>query len=213
MHETSNAPRSAHILGFRSAIVLAFVSIVFSLLMGVDMLTGTFSYTSFPTAHRLILPMFFSFCIPFALLILTACVHVGTSRERSIFSLISTAFASASVAVDATVFYTQLTVVLPHQTAGVSAFVFAPGSFQYATEFFGCTLISVSALFLSFVFTWNGIEGWAKFFLLATGILALPIALSVSFPVLWFTVVPLWAITLPGAALMLAVYFSKQIRS
>ena len=200
-------------LGRFSSIITAFFVVVSSLLIGIDMFTERFISGTFSSPSHLIPQMAFAFFIPFSFLIVTACIHVISPDERKVFSIISIALASAAIAVDSTVFYTQLVVVLPQTLSSgtmISPFAFLPGSFQYATEFFGCMLLSFSALALSFVFQSTKLEGRIKALLFITGILSIPLALSVSIPWFWFNVAPLWGISFPGAMFLLAVYFQKK---
>ncbi len=151
-------------------------------------------------------------------LVVATSIHFSTAPEKQIWSFLGVAFAAVYTAVDSTVFYTQLTAVLPSMASGETALmsphVFNPGTFQWATEFWGCSLLSVSACFLFPVFASTGPERWLRWSLMVTGATALPIALSVTFPWLWRNVVPpIWGVSLPLACALLTIHFLRKLRS
>ena len=71
--------------------------------------------------------------------------------------------------------------------------------------------MSLSTLFASFVFRGPGLQATVRRFLIANGLILPFIALQTFYhPLIWGA--SLWAVTLPGASISLAVLFSRGLR-
>jgi hypothetical protein len=85
-------------------------------------------------------------------------------------------------------------------------------SFTYSVDLLGYSFMSLSTLFAAFVFTGPGVEKTARWFLIAKGVIVPFIALQTFYhPMIW--VASLWAVTLPGSTLALAVLFRRKLQA
>jgi hypothetical protein len=113
-------------------------------------------------------------------------------------------------------YYVQLTLVAPHLYRGdvsdsVRPFLFNVfDSFVYSVDLLGYSFMSISTLFGAFVFTGPRLEKTIRWFLIANGLIMPFIALQTYYhPLIWGA--SLWAVTLPGATISLAVLFRRKI--
>jgi hypothetical protein len=114
-------------------------------------------------------------------------------------------------------YFVQLTLVAPALYRGevsesIRPFLFNVfNSFTYSVDLLGYSFMSISTLFAAFIFTGPGLQKTVRWFLLANGLIMPFIALQTFYhPLIWGA--SLWAVTLPGSAISLAVLFKRQLR-
>jgi hypothetical protein len=148
-----------------------------------------------------------------AFLVLIVCVHELAAPERRIWSRVAIAFATAYATLISLTYYVLLTLVAPRiasgNIAGIEPFLFTPfNSFLYSVDILGYTFMSVATLFAARVFTGDGLERRARFFLTANGLLIPFLALQIYYHwLIW--IAALWAVTFPGATWTLALMFRR----
>lgn len=149
-----------------------------------------------------------------AFLILMVCVYYFTPKEKKLYSLIGMAFAVAYAVLVSLNYYVQLTVVAPRllqgDTSDVSVFLFTPyDTFPYAMDLLGYSYMSLATFSSAFVFSKNGLEKAIKWFMIANGLI-LPFLVFQTYihPLIWLA--SLWAITFPGSAILLAIFFRRK---
>jgi hypothetical protein len=151
-----------------------------------------------------------------AFLVLVVAVHQLAAPDRRVFSHAAVAFATAYAVLISINYYVQLAWVAPRlaagRTQGIEPFLFTPfDSFLYAVDILGYSFMSVSTLFVSRVFTGDGLERVVRRFLTANGLLLPFIALQMYVHgLIW--IAALWAVTFPGATWSLAVFFRRGRR-
>jgi len=114
-------------------------------------------------------------------------------------------------------YFVQLTLVAPALYRGdvsdsVRPFLFNVfNSFTYSVDLLGYSFMSLSTLFAAFVFMGPGLQKTVRWFLIANGLIVPCIALQTFYhPLIWGA--SLWAVTMPGASISLAVFFGKKLR-
>ncbi len=148
----------------------------------------------------------------FALMIL--CTHYYAPEEKKVWSHAGIIFATVYTVMVSINYYVQLTLVVPHMLRGdiesIRVFLFTPfDSFIYSVDVLGYSFMSLSTLFTAFIFSKNGLEGTARRFLIANGLLIPFLALQIYYhPLIWPA--SLWAITFPGATITLARIFRNK---
>jgi len=140
-------------------------------------------------------------------------IHQASPTDRKVWSLAALSFGIAYVVLISMTYFVQLTLVAPRiargTTSGIEMFLFVPfDSFLYAVDILGYSFMSVATLFAAMAFSRGGLEGVARAFLLANGLLLPFLALQMYFHALIW-VASLWAVTFPGATLALAVLFHR----
>jgi hypothetical protein len=150
-------------------------------------------------------------------LLLILCVRELASEERRIFGHAAVAFAIAYTVLICINYYVQLTLVAPRlaagRTEGIEPFLFIPfDSFLYSVDILGYSFMSVATLFAARVFTGDGLERAARWFLTLNGLLLPFLALQIYFHwMIW--IAALWAITFPASTWILAVIFGRASTS
>ena len=150
----------------------------------------------------------------FALMIL--CAHYYAPVDKKVWSHAGVMFAVVYAVMVSINYYVQLTLVVPHMMRGeiesIRAFLFTPfDSFIYSVDVLGYSFMSLSTLFTAFVFSKQGLEKTARFFLIANGLLIPFLLLQIYYhPLIWPA--SLWAITFPGATITLAKIFKKTYK-
>ncbi|MCE5219289.1 hypothetical protein LLH03_19910, partial [bacterium] len=138
-----------------------------------------------------------------AFLMLAVSIHQVAPPDRKVWSHAAVAFATAYAVLISVTYYVQLTLVAPRlasgRVAGLEPFLFVPfDSFLYSVDMLGYSFMSVATLFAALVFTGNGIERVARWFLTANGLLLPFLALQIYFHwMIW--IAALWAVTFPGS--------------
>jgi hypothetical protein len=144
-------------------------------------------------------------------------VHRQAPAERKIWSQTALVFAIMYGTLICMNYFVQLTLVAPalyraDVSESVRPFLFNVfNSFTYSVDLLGYSFMSLSTLFAAFVFMGAGLEKTVRWFLFANGLIMPCIALQTFYhPLIWGA--SLWAVTLPGATLSLAVLFRRKLR-
>ena len=146
-------------------------------------------------------------------LVLVVSIHQASPPDRKIWSHAAVVFATAYAVLISINYFVQLTWVGPRLAAGriqgMEPFLFVPfDSFLYAVDILGYSFMSVATLFAALVFSGKGPERFARWFLIANGLLLPFIALQMY--VHWLIwIAALWAVTFPGSTWSLAILFRR----
>jgi hypothetical protein len=164
-----------------------------------------------------------SLFLALAFVTLLVAVREHTPVERRIWASIAVPFATIYAALNATVYFVQLTLVIPHQLAGtlgdLAPFVLQSGRYLFAADVFGYTLMSLAAACTAPVFAGarSRVERWIFWLLLANAPLAgiapglmMFTSQGTSLMVLWAA---LWTLLIPVPAILLAVLFRREARA
>jgi hypothetical protein len=152
-----------------------------------------------------------------AFLVLLVSIHQIAPPDRKIWSHAAVAFGTVYAVLISMNYFVQLTLVGPRmargELEGIEMFVFVPfDSFLYAVDILGYSFMSVATLFAAMVFNRQGLEGVARLFLIANGLLLPFVALQMYYrPLIW--IAALWAVTFPGATWTLALLFRRAATS
>ena len=210
------AQRSTNAVGFWSAALATFFSVAYVVAQLAEWL-GLFGSRGGPSSSStplgLIVLLTPSLFLGSSFLLLMVSVHYVAPVDRKIWSHAALAFATAYAVLISTVYFVQLTLVMPRiargQTAGIEPFLFVPfDSFLYAVDILGYSFMSVATLLAARVFPGDGLHRTVRWFLTANGLLLPFIALQMyAHSLIW--VASLWAVTFPGATLALALLFRR----
>jgi hypothetical protein len=169
------------------------------------------------TWYGLVILLVPSLFLGISFVVLMSTVHRQSPTERKIWSQIALTFAIMYGTLICMNYFIQLTLVAPalyrgHVPAHVQPFLFHVfNSFIYSVDLLGYSFMSLSTLFAAFVFTGLGVERTTRWFMIANGALVPFIALQTYYhPLIW--VAALWAVTLPGSTISLAVLFRRRLR-
>ncbi|MDQ8164468.1 MAG: hypothetical protein P3A28_01750 [Gemmatimonadota bacterium] len=149
-----------------------------------------------------------------AFLILVVCVNQLATPDRKIWTQTAVAFATAYAVLVSLNYYVLLTLVAPRlatgRVAGIEPFLFTPfDSFLYSVDILGYTFMSVATLLAARIFTGDGLERRARFFLTANGLLIPFLAFQIYFHrLIW--IAALWAVTFPVSTWTLALIFRRM---
>lgn len=211
---------TAHRIGLWSAVLAAICSIAYDIgqiaeWFGVMGSGGGPEHDS--TWYGLVILLIPSLFLGISFVVLMGCVHHLAPRERRIWSQTGLTFAIMYATLICMNYFVQLTLVAPGLYRGsiadhVRPFLFHVfNSFTYSVDLLGYSFMSLSTLFAAFVFTGPGVERTARRFMIANGVILPFIALQTFYhPMIW--VASLWAITLPGSTIALAVLFRRKLR-
>ena len=148
-----------------------------------------------------------------AFVVLMVSVHHAAAPERRVWAHAAVAFAGMYAVLTGTVYYVQLTFVMPHMLggdmAGMEGWVFEPfDSYFYSVDILGYSFMSLATLFAAGVFTGDGLQRTARRFLVANGLLIPFLVFQIQVhSLIW--VAALWAVTFPGATITLARLFAR----
>jgi hypothetical protein len=205
---------SARAVGFWSAVLATFFSVVYDLgqiaewMGGLGTRGGPESASTPLGLAVLLTPSFF---LGSAFLVLIVSIHQLAPPERRIWSHAAIAFATLYAVLVSTVYFVQLTLVAPRlargRMEGIEVLRFVPfDSYLYAVDILGYSFMSASTLFAARVFTGDGLERVVRWFLTANGLLLPFLALQMYYPpLIWGGA--LWAVTFPGSTWALIVLF------
>lgn len=149
-----------------------------------------------------------------AFLLLLVSLHQIAPVEKKIWSLAGVAFGIAYLVLISMNYFVQLTLVAPRmargEVQGIEMFLFVPfDSFLYAVDILGYSFMSVATLCAALIFERKGIEGVARFFLFANGLLIPFLVFQMYFhSLIW--IASLWAVTFPASTWTLAVLFRRS---
>lgn len=148
-----------------------------------------------------------------AFVVLLAAVHQAAPAEKRVWSQAALAFGTVYAVLISLTYFVQLTLVGPRisqgRTDGIEMFLFVPfDSFLYSVDLLGYSFMSVATLFAAPVFEKHGLEGTARRFLIANGLLLPFLVGQLYFNVLIWPAAA-WAVTFPGATWALALVFRR----
>lgn len=146
-------------------------------------------------------------------LVLLVGIHQAAPAEKKIWSQTALAFGTAYAVLISMTYFVQLTFVAPRiaegRIAGLEPFLFVPfDSFLYSVDLLGYSFMSLATLFAAPVFERGGVEGRARGFLLANGLLV-PFLVGQLYVDALIWPATAWAITFPGATWTLAAVFRR----
>jgi hypothetical protein len=207
-------------LGFWSAVLAS----VFSLAYVIGQLAEWFGLMGSgggpendSTWYGLVVLLVPSLFLGISFVIMMVSVHRQAPTDRRIWSQTGLTFAIMYGTLICMNYFVQLTLVAPALYRGevsesVRPFLFNVfNSFTYSVDLLGYSFMSLSTLFAAFVFMGPGLEKTARWFLLANGLIMPFIALQTFYhPLIWGA--SLWAVTLPGATISLAVLFRRRLQ-
>lgn len=169
------------------------------------------------TWYGLVVLLVPSLLLGISFVVLMGAVHCSAPMDRRIWSQTGLTFAIMYGTLICMNYFVQLTLVAPalyrgDVTESVRPFLFHVfNSFTYSVDLLGYSFMSLSTLFAAFVFTGAGLEKTARWFLIANGLILPFIALQTFYhPLIWGA--SLWAVTLPGSTITLAVLFRRKLR-
>jgi hypothetical protein len=212
----TSSSASAKAIGFWSAVLATVFSVSYvvgQLAEWLGLLGSAGGPSSGSTPIGLIILLTPSLFLGSSFLLLTVSIHYIAAAHRRIWSHAAMAFATAYAVLISTVYFVQLTLVVPRttrgQTEGIEPFLFVPfDSFLYAVDILGYSFMSVATLLAARVFVGNGLNRIVRWFLTANGLLLPFIALQMYVHALIW-VAALWAVTFPGSTCALAVLFRR----
>lgn len=169
------------------------------------------------TWYGLVILLVPSLFLGISFVVLMGSLHRVAPSESKIWSQTGLTFAIMYGTLICMNYFVELTLVAPALYRGnvpdhVRPFLFHVfNSFVYSVDLLGYTFMSLSTLFSAFVFTGPGVEKTARWFMVANGVILPFIALQTFYhPMIW--VASLWAVTLPGSTISLAVFFRRKLR-
>jgi len=151
-----------------------------------------------------------SIVLAWSYMVLMACVFDVAPQERKVWVTIGFGFAVMYSVINSIVYFTELTVVIPHilrnEAQSVSVLLFQPGMFLFAINGLAYGLMSMSALFASPVFTRPGLETRVRWAMIAHGVIGPFIVGAVLWAPLTY-IGALWIVTFPAMGVLLAIFF------
>ena len=169
------------------------------------------------TWYGLVVLLVPSLFLGISFVVMMVSVHCQAPTDRRIWSQTGLTFAIMYGTLICMNYFVQLTLVAPALYRGdvgdsVRPFLFNVfNSFTYSVDLLGYSFMSLSTLFAAFVFMGPGLEKTARWFLIANGLIMPFIALQTFYhPLIWGA--SLWAVTLPGATISLAMLFRRRLQ-
>lgn len=153
-----------------------------------------------------------SIVLAWSYMVLMACVFDVAPPERKIWATIGFGFALMYSVINSIVYFTELTVVIPHilrnEAQSVSVLLFEPGIFLFAVNGLAYGFMSMAALFAAQVFSQPGPETRIRLAMLAHGVIGPFIVGAVLWSPLQY-IGALWIVTFPVMGILLAVFFRR----
>jgi len=214
-------------IGFWSAVIITFFNVASSFLMipswflnpitpwhGIEAYASTFDFFQ-------IASMIPGFLVVIPFLPMMAAIHYSSPPERRILSILGIAFAGISVAMLGFQYYSQFTVVrynlISGEHQGLGLFVLGnPYSFFWPLEVLGYGFMSLSTLFVGFVFSIGVLERWIRGLFITNGvigiagILAYPLGIST---MAFLSGLALWTFVFPASTILLAINFKRKMKT
>jgi len=197
-------------IGFWSALsttLFALIYIIPQLIIGIDM------PESKNDLFWILTPSMF---LAFSFLIMMVSVHFYASEEKRIWSQIGMLLAVAYFVFVNIVYFTILTVTMPHTLNGDSASVeilrYVPKSFMTGIDALGYTSMSLATLFAAPVFFGTRLKKWIRIFFISNGIIA-PIILSTQIYPLMAYAGATWILTMPLSSILFMVLCYSELKS
>lgn len=146
-------------------------------------------------------------------LVLLASIHQAAPLEKKVWSQAALAFGTLYAVLISMTYFVQLTLVGPRiaegRTEGIEMLLFVPfDSFLYSVDLLGYSFMSAATLFAAPIFERKGLEGVARWFLIANGLL-IPFLVGQLYVNALIWPAAAWAITFPGAMWALALVFRR----
>lgn len=212
-------PKNVYQLGFWSSVVAAACSVAYDIGQIAEWF-GIMGSGGGPendsTWYGLVVLLVPSLFLGISFVMVMGSVHRQADMERKIWSQTALTFAIMYGTLICMNYFVQLTLVAPALYRGavsdhIRPFLFNVfNSFTYSVDLLGYSFMSLSTFFAAFIFTGSGLEKAVRWFLLANGLIMPFIALQTFYhPLIWGA--SLWAFTLPGATISLAVLFRRKI--
>jgi hypothetical protein len=209
---------TAMALGFWSAIACTVLSLTYVIAQVVEWLgwlgsAGGPSSRSTPIGLAILLAPSLLLAPTFLILMIATCSTAPA--DRKVFGLAAIAFATVYTTLVSTVYFAQLTWVMPRlltgRTEGLGPFLFEPfDSFLYAVDILGYSFMSLATVMGALALPVIPVTRAARRFLLANGAVLPFLVLQMSVhELIW--IASLWAITFPGATWTLARLFRKDV--
>jgi hypothetical protein len=150
-----------------------------------------------------------------AFLALIVSVHSSLPEEMRVWTRLAAAFAAVYVPLTTSAYVVELAVVEPLVMRGDADRVALltltrMDSVFNAVDGLGYAFMSLAAFFAAPAFEGARLERWIRRLFFATGILIVPILLTYFVDRAYIYVAGLWGITVPGAAILLAIYFRRR---
>lgn len=151
-----------------------------------------------------------------AFLVLMVAINSYVSDDVKIWSNIGVSFAIIYATIAIIVYFTVLSVVLPHMLHGTASSLgilqWMPNGFLQNVDGIGYGFMSLATLFSAFALKGDGIEKWARRFMIAHGVIIIGVIGSVFVPA-FFVIAILWVITFPLFTISLALMFKKNLQN
>lgn len=183
--------------------VFAIIYIIPQLIQGIDMPETKMSLVWILTPSLFLAPAF---------LIMMVAIHYYAPVSKKIWSHIGLLFALAYFVFVSIVYFTVLTVTMPHTLNGqeelVAVLKYVPKSFLSGIDALGYTTMSLATLFAFPVFSRTGSERWVRWAFLANGVIAPIILLTQLYPLIAYLGAS-WIITLPASSILVTRLFKR----
>lgn len=213
-------PKSVYKFGFWSSVLASFFSITYvigQLAEWFGLMGSGGGPENDSTWYGLVVLLVPSLFLGISFVVMMVSVHLQAPKDRRIWSQTGLVFAIMYSTLICMNYFVQLTLVAPAIYRGdvsdsIRPFLFNVfNSFTYSVDLLGYSFMSLSTLFAAFIFTGTGLEKTIRWFLIANGLILPFIALQTYYhPLIWGG--SLWAITLPGSTISLAVLFKRKLR-
>lgn len=196
-----------HRVGFWSAVIVASAAIAFDIAVGASrLLTAPWDVVGALVPSLVLAPAF---------LALIVSVHSSVPEEKRGWTRLAAAFAAVYVPLTTSAYVVELAVVEPLVMRGHAGRVALltltrMDSVLNAVDGLGYAFMSLAAVFAALAFEGGRLERWIRRLFIATGILAVPILLTYFVDRAFIYLAGLWGITVPGAGILLAIYFRRR---
>ncbi|NLP10128.1 hypothetical protein GX408_06995 [bacterium] len=168
------------------------------------------------TWYGLVVLLVPSLLLGISFVIMMSSVHRHAPANKKIWSQTGLVFATMYSTLICMNYFVQLTLVAPALYRGdvsdhIRPFLFNVfNSFTYSVDLLGYSFMSLSTLFAAFAFVGPGLQKTVRWFMIANGLIMPFVALQTFYhPFIWGGA--LWAVTLPGATISLAVLFKRKL--
>lgn len=187
-----------------STTVFSIIYIIPQLIQGIDMPETKMSLVWILTPSLFLAPSF---------LIMMVAVHYFAPESKKIWSHIGVLFAVAYFIFVSIVYFTVLTVTMPHTLNGqeelVAVLKYIPKSFLSGIDALGYTTMSLATLFAAPVFENKGLQKWIRIAFFANGIIAPIILLTQIYPLVAYLGAS-WILTLPASSILTTKLFKRS---
>jgi len=203
-------------VGFWSAVlatVFSLIYVVAQLAEWAGWLGSTGGPESSSTPLGIVVLLTPSILLGSSFLVLLASIHQAAAPEKRVWSQTALAFGTVYAVLISMTYFVQLTLVGPRiaegRTEGIEMLLFVPfDSFLYSVDLLGYSFMSAATLFAAPVFERRGLEGTARWFLIANGLL-IPFLVGQLYVNALIWPAAAWAVTFPGATWALALVFHR----